>query len=173
MRIAIVAAALLIATAARAEERVAYVDQSRAINECAEGKKVIAELGADRDARDKARAEAAKAKKALTPIDDAWTAGEQQKASAAEQGIRARLRRVAESVRKAKKLAAVRDASTVLAFDPSLDLTAEVIRRLDAGEGKDPAVADGEIKALRERLAILEAARTPAKVQAEAKPGAR
>jgi len=173
MRTAIVAAVLLIATTARAEERVAYVDQSREINECAEGKKVIAQLGADREARDKARAEAAKAKKALAPTDDAWTAGEQQKASAAEQGIRARLHRVAEGVRKAKKLTVVRDASGTIAVDPALDLTAEVIRRLDAGEGKDPAVAEGEIKALREKLATLEAARTPAKVQAEAKPGAR
>jgi Skp family chaperone for outer membrane proteins len=173
MRAAIVAAVLLLATAARADEHVAYVDQTRAINECAEAKKVIAELGADREARDKARAEAAKTKKTLSPADDAWAAAEQQKAATAEQGIRARLRRVAEAVRKAKKLTVVRDASGTVALDPALDLTAEVIRRLDAGEGRDPAVADGEIKALREKLATLEAARTPAKVQAEGKPGAR
>jgi Skp family chaperone for outer membrane proteins len=172
MKLALAILVLLSSPFARAEERTGYVDQRRAMNECADGKKTIAELNAADEARAKAKATALAAKKPLAPSDEQWEAQQKEKAGAAAEAIRTRLPVIYRAVLKARKLTTVRDSGSVLVFDPSLDLTAEVIRRLDAGEGKTEADRTAKLEEENARLRQQLAAKG-SETKAPTQPGAK
>jgi len=139
---------LLWTASARADDRTGYVNLPRAINECADGKKAIADLANENAAREKA-----KASKAPVTSDADWNAQQQRKAQEANDRISARMMRIIPKIAEARKLTTV--AAAPLYVAPRLDLTDELIRRYDAGEwtGQDKAAALAEAKA---KVAALE-----------------
>lgn len=158
---------LLTASTARAEDRVGFLDADRAIRECADGKKAIADTKAATQAREKERAdrdaavlEAKKAKKpAPAPLmltDEQWQSQQVQREQGVSNGVFVRIKRILPAVRKARKLTSI--APMPFDVDPDRDVTAEVIKRLDAGEGRDAvAVAADEAAKLKAENAKLRA----------------
>lgn len=149
---------VLFASTARADERTGYVNIPRAINECRDGKKAIAEFQADVEARQKALAEVDAARKAkktppyLQP-DEQWRKQQTDKGQAASDRITARLLRILPAIAKARRLSIIAPAQTMVYVVPSLDLTDELVRRYDAGEGDDRAA---ELAAAKAKVAALE-----------------
>lgn len=89
---------------------------------------------------------------------DAARAQQYQQAQAAHaQRLSERIQRVAAVVRKAKKLDALLAVFPGSDLSPSVDLTAEVTRRLDAGEGKSDEDLAAELSKAKARIAELEA----------------
>jgi Skp family chaperone for outer membrane proteins len=79
------------------------------------------------------------------------------------QRLLARVNRILPVIAKAKHLGALVPLGGVFYADSALDMTAEVTRRLDAGEGKDPAATAEEnarLKAEIDRLRAENAALT-------------
>lgn len=171
MRTAIVTAVLLIATTTARAESAAYVDLDQAANECMDGKKLDADLKDLRAAYDKSVAQAKAAKKS-GPELPTLTAQEKAKRDEAAGRIYPRLGRILMKMVKARRLDVLRSKAGLVYVDPKLDLTAELVKRYDAGEENDPSASAAEIKALRDRLATLEAQRHP-ETKAPAKPGAK
>jgi Skp family chaperone for outer membrane proteins len=169
---------LLVPTAARAAE-VGYIDLARVVQECADGRKVIAELQANEAARSKAKAdyEAAKAAAAkenrptpaaLAQTDQQWQQDQNRKGKQTSDEITARVLRILPAIAKARKLSAVAPRQSMLFVSPAaVDVTAEVVRRIDAGEGRGDDKA-AELEAARARVQALERELAP-----RAKPPAK
>ena len=152
---------LLLSTIAHAAD-IAYVDLTRAVSECSDGKKAIAELQADTAARQKIKADHDKAKALAAPIptDEQWTAEMQRREAEKTGPIVERMRRILPAIAKARKLGAIDDARRMVFVLPALDVTAELVKRYDAGEGRQEVAAGADLKAenaaLKARLAALE-----------------
>jgi Skp family chaperone for outer membrane proteins len=153
----ILAAITLTATVARAE--VGYVDLNRAVIESDDGKKLNTELQAQAAARDRAKAEAAKPKeKGAKPApavatDEQWKNYVESKSNAMGDQAVDRFRRIFPAILKARKLTALAPISSMVYVPPALDVTEELIRRYNAGEGKDRTA---EVAAAKAKLEALE-----------------
>lgn len=188
MRIALLTLVTLTALTATARAAdVGYADLQRAVNECADGKKAVAELQADEQARMKAEkdfdaASAARAKDkakpapAAIPTREQWAQQIQAKQAEKTGPIVVRMRRILASIAKARKLTAIAPAQSMVFVSPSLDLTEELVRRYDAGDGVDQPLASDEAKRLRDENAALKAKlakRDPAAPKYDAATGVR
>ncbi len=128
---------------------VGYVDVQRALNECADGKRVISELEAAKAAR-----QAARAAGPLAQSDEEWNAHQQARRAEAVKPIAARMAIIVPAVLRFKKLSALAPTQSMAFVPPELDVTDELIRRYDAGEGRDDKAA--ELAAARAKVAALE-----------------
>lgn len=166
---------LLLSATARAGD-VGYVDVDRALNECSDGKRVISELQAAQGAREKAKADheaarvaAAKAKKpapVALPTDDQFAQQQTAKFNEGMKPIAARMLRILPAIMKARKLSALAPAKSMVYVDPRADVTDELVKRYDRGEGRDAVAAAGqdlkaENAALKAKLAALEKRKGP------------
>jgi Skp family chaperone for outer membrane proteins len=148
---------LLLAPAVARAEAIGFVNVDRAAIGCSDGKALISELKADAAARTKAVQEAHAAKKPIAQSDKEWTEQRDRKAKDGSDRIGARVGRIVKKVAEAKHLTAVLPAP-VYASSKAIDITDEVIRRYDAGEGRDEAEAKAdETTKLREENARLKA----------------
>jgi Skp family chaperone for outer membrane proteins len=145
------------AAAAACSRNVGYVDLNRAFNESTEGKRGAAELLAMADARKKEKAaetEAAKLGPVQKPIatDEEWQAAYQRRADEIAKPAGERLRRILPAIASSRKLAAI--SGGALYADPALDVTDELLRRFEAGEGREDKAA--ELTAAKAKVAALE-----------------
>jgi Skp family chaperone for outer membrane proteins len=176
----ILAAIAALATPALAAD-VGFIDLDRAIRESSDGKKAIAETQEAEKAHAKAKADyeaaeaaAAKDKKpAPKPIatDDAVKAQNNQREQGVANMVFSRIKVILPAVAKARKLSGI--THQMLWASPGIDVTAEVVKRYDAGEWRT-AVADAdalkaENAALKAKLAALEK-RKGAKADANSLP---
>jgi Skp family chaperone for outer membrane proteins len=147
MKTLIIAVLLAIPAAAHAE-RVGYYDLGRAMSESAEGKKNAADEAADQAAK---QAEIEKAKEAAAKAKPAERQAAQERATQLFQrhlqaiqsdkqqhaaALGARIARIVPAVAKAKHLDVLFSPPGPFYVAPPMDLTSEVVRRLDAGDGK-------------------------------------
>jgi Skp family chaperone for outer membrane proteins len=160
----ILALLLLLAPAVVYADALGFVNSERAISDCVDGKKAIADLKADQAAREKTVADAKAARKTIAPPDDQWRAQQERKRQAAVEKIGPRVVALVKKIAQAKHLSAVLPAP-VYASPKAVDITDEVIRRYDAGEGKD----EGEAKADETTKLREENARLKAQIASQAK----
>jgi len=202
MRIlALTALAAILAPAAARADAVGYYDVAKVHADCADCKAAAAALKADEtrwDSEvDKAGEEAKKADAAcakslgagVTPSSSAcedarakhqrhdqllgqYRDAYQQRAAGDFQQAEGRVKRILPAVAKARHLGAILPVGGAVYVAPGSDLTAEVTRRLDAGEGKDDAQVRAENERLRaenDRLKAAQAAAAPAAAAAPKK----
>jgi len=148
MKPTLILAAILALPVSAHAERVGYYDLGRAMSDSAEGKRNAADEAADQAAKqaeiEKAKDSAAKAKPAERQAAQdratqlfqrhlqAIQSDKQQHAAA----LGARIARIVPAVARAKHFDVILAAPGPFYLAPALDLTPEVLRRLDAGDGK-------------------------------------
>jgi Skp family chaperone for outer membrane proteins len=159
MNRALLIASIACAAAAGCARDVGYVDLNRAFNESAEGKAATAEMKAMAETRRKekdAEAEAMKLGPIQQPIatDAEWKAVQQRRSGELTKPAEARLRRILPAIARERRLAAIAPLESVFYADPSLDVTGELLRRFEAGEGQEDKGA--ELAAAKAKVADLE-----------------
>lgn len=185
MRTAVIIATLVLAAplAHAAEIIPGFFDIQKAMADSAEGKKNAADEKADLDKKqaevtaaqgDAEKADAACLKVPSTSIPGTCTEGQKKHAHANDLGQRdqqeltqgqqanaqkllARVTRILPAIAKAKHLGALVPLGGVFYAGPTLDMTAEVTRRLDAGEGKVDDVAAANARAEKAEARALAA----------------
>src|SRR5262245_34562156 len=121
------------------QDRVGYIDVQRAVNECVDGKRAIAAMQAAEQARRQV--------KAPELSDEQWTKQQQAKQREGQQQIVTLMRGILPEMLKARRLSALRSMDGMVAVEPSLDFTDELIRRYDAIAGGDKAAELAAAKA--------------------------
>jgi len=164
MRTALFLALLMLAAPACRQHRY-FVDMDRAVNETDEGKKAAAEIGREFESKRREFAEADTAAKKAEDAKEADAAAKRARATETGQ----RLQREMDFLRDGSKIKLVTGVKLVLLHladergvdaidlsssvawvDPSSDLTAEVIKRINANSGKT------ELDELRAKVTALE-----------------
>lgn len=164
-----------------------YVNVTRAINETRDGAKLLGELTALKSTGDAeiraAREDAAKAKKAGDADADAKAAKAEALATQKQADLERRQKtgatqimsgigRILPTIRRARGLSAIHATSIpiggsslplVYAVDDGLDVTDDLVKRYDAGEGDPPSPEAAKVTQLEKKVADLEAAKTGAK----------
>jgi Skp family chaperone for outer membrane proteins len=170
MKLALLASLLLLSAAARAET-IAVFDLQKVLATSAEGVKNATDEKADLAAKQAEVTHAMEAVKTSKLADkpaaqarvDELTQRYQQEIAQRQQSdaakLVARVQRILPAVAKAKHLGAVVPTGGAFYAVGAMDLTGEVVRRLDAGDGKEaaPAPTAEEVAALKGKIAQLEA----------------
>lgn len=169
--------ALTSTSAARAESPppVGYVDFNKAIRDTADGQKTEAQANAVYQSH-APEIQAAKTEAKQTELDARYRTEAQRVLNAGQAPLVARASRLLPKIRDAHKLGAISDAgpgsaSGVLVPPSKLDYTAELTKRLDAGEGKTDEEAQAELQRKNQEQA-REIAELRAKVAEAKKPEA-
>lgn len=175
MKLSLTLATLLALAAPVHAGGIGFYQPSKAAASCAEGK-----ANAETEKADLASAQAQLKAAQTAKVKDVGALGQRLQAGLQQhqqehaQKLAERIQRVVAAVRKAKHLGALVGVDGVLSdLAPETDLTPEVVRRLDAGEGRstDDAIADLR-RQLTEARAQL-AAKAPPPPRPPAPPAAK
>jgi len=153
--------ALAILPAIGCDARTAYVDVDRAANECSDGQKLIAEMKAFDQERQRTKSSPSTVP---IPSDDEWIAQRQAKINAGAAPIVARLRRILPAIAKARRVSGISSMAGMAYVRAELDATAELVKRYDAGEGAEDktaelAAAKAKVQALERQLGAADLSR--------------